>query len=162
MPEKIIKTTFSEFKKFLDSAASYDRVTDDWIVESDNPSFNDFMGSIGLDSDDLISRFMNYKNKESDRYDDIGMNFIYICYDYGDFTDNWNEALDQIKPRPEIDSDSSGEWRREIESMIREVGSAELDEYIYNDAESSDFLIFACDIEDIYASELSTLHAKRA
>ncbi len=161
MPESIVKTTFSEFKRFLETAPDMGRVADCWTVASDDLGFSSHMGGGEYDTDELISLIENYKTAHEGLYGDAGADFVYILNPYDDFTGRWDEAIEKLLPRHPGEGDESKTWREDIEPMIPERPASQLDEFIYNDGRSSDFLSFACDVVDIAKRQWSTLFASR-
>jgi hypothetical protein len=163
MPETIVKTTFSEFKKFLETAPDFGRVADCWTVDSYNPGFSSHMSCGGDETEILISRIKKYKMTQHDWYDDAAADFIYILNPYDeDFTDRWDEAIKKLLAGHPGKSDESKTWREKLEDMIPEKPASQLDDFVYNDGKSSDFLNFACDVIDIREHQWSTLFASRA
>ena len=97
---------------------------------------------------------------EEGYYGDSGADLLYILDPDDDTTENWDKALYRLVPHPRGDADAAETWRERIDALIPEVQAAKLEDYIYDDGKSSDFLIFACDVVDIMERQWSTLHAK--
>jgi len=161
MSETIVKTTFREFKKFLETAPNWGRVGDRWTVESDNSDFDNHMGGRAYDTDELIHRIKEYKSMQQGWYGDVGADFVYVLNPNDDFAFRWDQAIEQLLPRQLGEADESNTWREDLERLILERPSSQLDEFIYNDGSASDFLNFACDVVDITECQWSTLFAER-
>jgi hypothetical protein len=93
---------------------------------------------------------------------DVEADFVYILHPYDDFTGRWDQAIEKLLPSHLGEGDESKTWRADLEQLIPKRSAAQLDEFIYNDGKSSDFLNFACDVMDITGCQWSTLFAKRA
>jgi hypothetical protein len=161
MQPSVVRTTFSEFKKLLESAADRGRIADHWTIESDNPGFCSYMDSGGDGTDEFIARINSYKFTQHERYTEIDSDFIYILHPSDDYTGEWDRAIEAIRARDQNGGEASNARREKLENKIPERMAAELEDFIYNDGKSSDFLTFACDVVDIIERQWSTLLAER-
>ena len=161
MSATVVKITFPEFKKFLEAAPDRGRVADCWTVQSDDPTFNNHMGAGGDETDELLSRISDYKTMEEGYYGDVGADYIYVLHPNDDLAGKWDDAIEKLLPRTEGE-EASDTWRKDIEPLIPELRADQLDDFTYNDGKSSDFLVFACDVQDIVDGQWSTLHANRS
>jgi hypothetical protein len=161
MQPSIAKTTFSEFKKLLETAADRGRVADHWTIESNNPGFYSYMDSGGDDTDEFIARINSYKTMQHGWYSEIGSDFIYILHPYDDCTGEWDKAIEALRASDQNGSEASAAWSERLENEIPEKMADELDDFICNDGKCSDFLVFACDVVDIIERQWSTLLAER-
>jgi len=87
---------------------------------------------------------------------------IYILHPYHEeFAHRWDDAQRWLLPETDGCGAVANNWREFVEPMIPALAVSRLADYIDDNGESNDFLIFACDLVDILGRQWSTLQARR-